>query len=41
NRHHALDDSLMTAQLWSRFMEEIKSRNVDTLGDLYALLSHH
>ncbi|NOU70135.1 3'-5' exonuclease [Paenibacillus sp. LMG 31458] len=41
NRHHALEDSLMTAQLWSRFMEEIKSRNVDTLGDLYALLSHH
>ena len=36
NRHHALEDSLMTAQLWSRFMEEIKSRNVDTLGDLYA-----
>ena len=31
----------MTAQLWSRFMEEIKARDVDTLGDLYALLSHH
>jgi DNA polymerase-3 subunit epsilon len=40
-RHHALEDSLMTAKLWSRFMEEIKSRNVDTLGDLYTLLSHH
>ncbi|NQX68137.1 3'-5' exoribonuclease [Paenibacillus alba] len=40
-RHHALEDSLMTAQLWSRFMDEIKSRDVDTLGDLYALLSHH
>ncbi|MFC5451710.1 exonuclease domain-containing protein [Paenibacillus aestuarii] len=40
-RHHALEDSLMTAQLWSKFMEEIKSREVDTLGDLYALLSHH
>lgn len=40
-RHHALEDSLMTAELWSRFMEEIKARNVDTLGDLYALLSHH
>ncbi|UJF31595.1 exonuclease domain-containing protein [Paenibacillus hexagrammi] len=40
-RHHALEDSLMTAQLWSKFMEEIKSRNVDTLGDLYALLSHY
>ncbi|MBD0381107.1 exonuclease domain-containing protein [Paenibacillus sedimenti] len=40
-RHHALEDSLMTAQLWSKFMEEIKSRDVDTLGDLYALLSHH
>jgi DNA polymerase III subunit epsilon len=32
---------LMTAKLWSRFMEEIKSRRVDTLGDLYTLLSHH
>jgi DNA polymerase-3 subunit epsilon len=40
-RHHALEDSLMTAKLWSRFMEEIKSRNIDTLGDLYTLLSHH
>ncbi|MNI33124.1 DNA polymerase III PolC-type [compost metagenome] len=40
-RHHALQDSLMTAKLWSRFMEEIKSREIDTLGDLYALLSHH
>ncbi|MBP1989250.1 exonuclease domain-containing protein [Paenibacillus eucommiae] len=40
-RHHALEDSLMTARLWSRFMEEIKARNVDTLGDLYSLLSHH
>jgi DNA polymerase-3 subunit epsilon len=40
-RHHALEDSLMTAKLWSSFMEEIKSRNVDTLGDLYTLLSHH
>jgi DNA polymerase III subunit epsilon len=40
-RHHALEDSLMTAQLWSKFMEEIKSRNIDTLGDLYTLLSHH
>lgn len=40
-RHHALEDSLMTAKLWSRFMEEIRSRDVDTLGDLYALLSHH
>ncbi|MFD0698565.1 exonuclease domain-containing protein [Paenibacillus sp. GCM10027628] len=40
-RHHALEDSLMTARLWSKFMEEIRSRDVDTLGDLYALLSHH
>jgi len=40
-RHHALEDSLMTAKLWSCFMKEIQSRQVDTLGDLYALLSHH
>ncbi len=40
-RHHALEDSLMTASLWSRFMEEFRLRSVETLGDLYALLSRH
>lgn len=40
-RHHALEDALMTAQLWAKFMEEIKARQIATLGDLYANLSHH
>lgn len=40
-RHHALEDSFMTAKLWQCFMDEIKRREVDTLGDLYALLSDH
>jgi DNA polymerase-3 subunit epsilon len=40
-RHHALEDSLMTAKLWSCFLEEIKRRHVDTLGDLYTLLSRY
>jgi DNA polymerase-3 subunit epsilon len=40
-RHHALEDAKMTALLWSKFMEEMKARRVDTLGELYALLSRH
>lgn len=38
-RHHALEDSVMTAKLWSRFLDEMSDRNVFTLGDLYAYLS--
>ncbi|TVY08260.1 exonuclease domain-containing protein [Paenibacillus cremeus] len=40
-RHHALEDARMTARLWSNLMIEIKSRDVQTLGDLYAHLSQH
>lgn len=42
-RHHALEDAIMTAKLWAKLMIEIKSRSVETLGDLYAhlSLSHH
>jgi DNA polymerase-3 subunit epsilon len=40
-RHHALEDSFMTARLWTKFMEEMKARRIDTLGDLYEHLSHH
>ncbi|ANE48287.1 DNA polymerase III subunit epsilon [Paenibacillus swuensis] len=40
-RHHALEDSLMTAKLWACFMEIIETRQVVTLGDLYAYLSRH
>jgi DNA polymerase-3 subunit epsilon len=38
-RHHALEDSIMTAKLWSRFVEEMSERQVITLNDLYAHLS--
>ncbi|OBZ14788.1 DNA polymerase III subunit epsilon [Bacillus sp. FJAT-27264] len=39
-RHHALEDAKMTAQLWVAYLREIaKRRQVETLGDLYAYLS--
>lgn len=38
-RHHALEDSLMTAKLWSRFIEELGERKVISLNELYAHLS--
>lgn len=41
NRHHALDDCLMTAKLLSKFLVEIQGRNVHTLGDLYAAISRY
>lgn len=41
NRHHALEDSLMTAKLWTRMIERITDRQVITLGDLYMYLSRH
>ncbi|WP_166242440.1 exonuclease domain-containing protein [Paenibacillus turpanensis] len=40
-RHHALEDSLMTARLWTALYEEISAKQVHTLGDLYAYLSRH
>ena len=41
NRHHALEDSIMTAELWISYMKKIaqRNRNINTLGDLYAYLS--
>lgn len=42
NRHHALSDAFMTAQLWLMYMQKIsKKKNIITLGDLYAYLSQH
>lgn len=35
NRHTALGDAMLTAKLWSRFIEEAKTRDVETVGDLY------
>ncbi|NBD25980.1 exonuclease domain-containing protein [Paenibacillus glycinis] len=40
-RHHALEDSRMTAMLWLRYLKRMLDRNVVTLGDLYAYLSKH
>jgi DNA polymerase-3 subunit epsilon len=40
-RHHALEDSLMTARLWAKMIEVITERQVITLGDLYMYLSRH
>ncbi|GGD55133.1 3'-5' exonuclease [Paenibacillus nasutitermitis] len=40
-RHHAFEDSMMTAQLWLVYLQQIFSRNIVTLGDLYAYLSKH
>ncbi|MFF2481579.1 3'-5' exonuclease [Paenibacillus sp. NPDC058071] len=40
-RHHALEDSLMTARLWQSYLHRILDRNITTLGDLYAYLSKH
>ncbi len=41
DRHHALQDSIMTAQLWQNYLTRILERNITTLGDLYAYLSKH
>lgn len=38
-RHHALEDSIMTAQLWCKFVAIMEERQVLTMGDLYAHLS--
>lgn len=38
-RHNALQDSMMTAHLWCCFLQQIKAKQVVTLGDLYMYLS--
>lgn len=40
-RHHALEDSIMTAELLGKYLKRIQERNITTLGDLYAYLSKH
>jgi DNA polymerase-3 subunit epsilon len=40
-RHHALEDSIMTAKLWTKMIDAITERQVITLGDLYMYLSKH
>jgi DNA polymerase-3 subunit epsilon len=38
-RHHALEDSLMTAELWVSFLVKVRERNIHTVGEMYAYLS--
>lgn len=38
-RHHALEDARMTAQLWANYIHRMRERQVTTLGDLYAYMS--
>lgn len=40
-RHHALEDSMMTAKLWIKLIKKAQERDVTTLGDLYAHLSRY
>lgn len=40
-RHHALDDSIMTAHLWAKMLKDIQEKDITNLGDLYAHLSHY
>jgi DNA polymerase-3 subunit epsilon len=37
-RHHALQDSVMTARLWIALVDDLKNRDIQTLGDLYEFL---
>ena len=41
DRHHALSDSIMTARLWNKYIQKVLSKNILTLGDMYAYLSKH
>jgi DNA polymerase-3 subunit epsilon len=38
-RHHALEDALMTADLWVNYYQQMLDKDIMTLGDLYAKLS--
>jgi len=38
-RHHALDDSIMTAKLWIKILQECKRNNIVTLFDLYSKIA--
>ncbi|GAB2700261.1 exonuclease domain-containing protein [Paenibacillus thermoaerophilus] len=40
-RHHALEDSIMTAKLWIKMIRQARERDIPTLGDLYAHLSRY
>lgn len=40
-RHHALEDSVMTAKLWSKMLKDVREREITNLGELYSHLSHY
>ncbi len=40
NRHHALEDALMTADLWVDYHRRMREKDIHTLGDLYTKLSN-
>ena len=40
-RHHALEDSKMTAKLWHIFLQELIQKDIQTLGDLYEEIMLH
>ncbi|MCM3569756.1 exonuclease domain-containing protein [Neobacillus mesonae] len=39
NRHHALGDALMTAKIWSRYLQEASAKGYKNLHDIYAFIS--
>lgn len=39
NRHHALGDAILTAELWNIYLEKISKRGIHTMNDLYEALS--
>ncbi|MFV9511048.1 exonuclease domain-containing protein [Tepidibacillus sp. LV47] len=38
-RHHALDDSIMTANLWLKILQDCEEQGIVTLFDLYSRIS--
>jgi len=39
-RHHAMEDAILTAKLWSIYLEEVQKRGFTTLIDIYDYLSN-
>ena len=39
NRHHALGDAMMTAELWQVYIQKLKDHNCHTLKDVYERLA--
>ncbi|SDH90010.1 DNA polymerase-3 subunit epsilon [Alteribacillus persepolensis] len=39
NRHHALEDALLAAELWNRSMKDVQKKGYETLQDVYVHLN--